>query len=89
MELQRAISFDRNLELVGRTSTVLVDERLDDDPELGATGRTPGQALDIDGVTRIRGARVDPGTFVEVQIVDALDYDLVAEARPAAGPGSA
>jgi len=89
MELQRAISFDKNLELVGRTTLALVDERLDGDSEVVATGRTPAQALDIDGVTRIRGsAGLDPGTFVEVLIVDALDYDLVAEARAAAGPGS-
>ena len=82
MELQRDISFERNLALVGRTAVALVDERRVDDDEHVATVRTPAQALDIDGVTHLRGpAVVDPGTFVEVQIVDALDYDLIAEAR--------
>ncbi|HUF76999.1 MAG TPA: 30S ribosomal protein S12 methylthiotransferase RimO [Longimicrobiales bacterium] len=86
MELQRGISFERNLALVGTTMTALVDERTEGDAELAATVRTPGQALDIDGVTHLRApARVDPGAFVEVQIVDALDYDLIAEARVSAG----
>jgi ribosomal protein S12 methylthiotransferase len=86
MELQRAISFEKNLSLVGTTTTAIVDERIEGDPELVALTRTPAQALDIDGATHLRGpARVGPGAFVEVRIVDALDYDLIAEARGAAG----
>jgi ribosomal protein S12 methylthiotransferase len=88
MELQRGISFEKNLALVGSATTALVDERVEGDPELVAAVRTPAQALDIDGVTHLRApAAVDPGAFVEVLIVDALDYDLVAELRGA--PGSA
>jgi ribosomal protein S12 methylthiotransferase len=79
MEAQRAISVDKNLTLVGATATVLVDELVDDD-EHTAVGRTAGQALDVDGVTHLRGpADVRPGDFVEARIVDALDYDLIAE----------
>lgn len=83
MELQRGISFDRNLALVGTRATALVDRLLDDDPEFGAVARTVGQALDVDGVTQIRAAsgRLEAGDMVEVDIVDALDYDLVAEVR--------
>jgi ribosomal protein S12 methylthiotransferase len=82
MEAQRIISFDRNASLVGSTTLALVDERVADDPEYVAVLRTPAQALDIDGVTHLRGpADVDPGDMVEVHIVDALDYDLVAEMR--------
>ncbi len=45
--------------------------------------RTTAQALDIDGVTHLRApANVVPGDMVQVHIVDALDYDLVAEVRP-------
>jgi ribosomal protein S12 methylthiotransferase len=88
MELQRAISFEKNQALVGTTTTALVDERVDGDAELVAAVRTRAQALDIDGVTHLCApAQVDPGAFVEVDIVDALDYDLVAELRGA--PGSA
>jgi len=82
MEVQRGISFDRNLELVGRSTIALVDRTMDDDPEFGAVARTPGQALDVDGVTNIRGGEeLSPGDMVRVEIVDALDYDLVAEVR--------
>jgi len=82
MEMQRGISFDRNLALVGRSAVALVDRTVDDDPEFGAVARTPAQALDVDGVTNLRGGEgLAPGDMVRVEIVDALDYDLVAEVR--------
>ncbi len=82
MELQRGISFDRNLALVGRRAPALVDRLVDDDPEFAAVARTPAQALDVDGVTQVRAASgLEPGDMVEVEIVEALDYDLVAEVR--------
>jgi ribosomal protein S12 methylthiotransferase len=82
MELQRGISFDRNLAQVGRRATALVDRILQDEPEFGAVARTVAQALDVDGVTHVRGREaLAPGEMVEVEIVDALDYDLVAEVR--------
>ena len=80
MELQRAISFDKNLALVGSTARVLIDRITAEDEEFGAVARTAGQALEVDGVTNILDAEaVVPGTFVDVHIVDALDYDLIAE----------
>jgi ribosomal protein S12 methylthiotransferase len=80
MDLQRGISFEKNLELVGSRATVLVDQVTEEDPEYVAVGRTSGQALDVDGVTHVRGAvELHPGDMTEVTIVDALDYDLVAE----------
>jgi hypothetical protein len=55
---------------------------LQDEPEFGAVARTVAQALDVDGVTHVRGREaLAPGEMVEVEIVDALDYDLVAEVR--------
>jgi ribosomal protein S12 methylthiotransferase len=83
MDLQRSVSLDRNLELVGRVCTVLVDEVLDDeDDEYRAVGRTEGQALDLDGVTNLileEGATVRPGDFVSARVVDAAEHDLVAK----------
>jgi ribosomal protein S12 methylthiotransferase len=80
MELQREISFEKNLSLVGRVTTALVDEVVEGDSEYIAVARTPAQALDVDGVTHLAGtAPVDPGALVRVRIVSALDYDLVAE----------
>jgi ribosomal protein S12 methylthiotransferase len=80
MELQRSISFDRNAELVGRTMDVLVDQVVEGDPDFAAVGRTVGQAVDVDGVTHLRTpAPVVPGQIVRATIVEAQDYDLVAE----------
>jgi ribosomal protein S12 methylthiotransferase len=82
MDAQRGISSERNAALVGTVARALVDERVEGDPEYVAVARTHAQALDIDGVTHIRGpAEVDPGAMLEVHIVDAMDYDLVAEVR--------
>ena len=82
MDVQRGISFDKNLEMVGRRMLALVDHLLDSDDEFGAVGRTDAQAIEVDGVTNIRRAEgLTPGEMVEVEIVDALDYDLVAEVR--------
>jgi ribosomal protein S12 methylthiotransferase len=88
MDVQRSISFEKNMDQVGREEIVLVDRRLDDDeadPEFAAVGRTQGQALDVDGVTQIlhaENAAPEPGSFVRVEIVDALEYDLIARMRP-------
>ncbi len=83
MEVQRAISAERNEELLGRSMEILVDHVLDEDPDFGAVGRTRGQAIDVDGVTHLRlGAAASaprPGDFVRATIVEALDYDLVGE----------
>ena len=80
MELQRGISLDHNLALVGSEATVLVDDIVDDDPDFAGVGRTVGQAVDVDGVTHLRTARpLRAGEMVRARIVEALDYDLVAE----------
>lgn len=79
MELQRDISFEKNLALVGTRATALVDRRVEDDDEFVAVARTVAQAIEVDGVTNLRGAEgIEPGSMIEVEIVDALDYDLVA-----------
>ena len=80
LEVQRGISFEVNQRLVGARMQALIDQLVDDDPEHVAVARTVGQALDVDGVTHLRGpADVRPGELIAVRIVDALDYDLVAE----------
>jgi ribosomal protein S12 methylthiotransferase len=83
MDVQRGISFEKNEVQVGRRQTVLVDRLLDGaeaDAEFAAVGRTEGQAVDVDGVTNLvldDGVQVTPGSFVEVEIVEALEYDLI------------
>jgi len=80
MELQRGISLERNLELVGSTTEVLVDQLESDDPDFAAVGRTVGQAVDVDGVTYLVSADdLAPGDLVTARVIEAHDYDLVCD----------
>lgn len=82
MDVQREISYELNLAQVGTRTTALVDRVVEDDPEYAFQARTVGQALDVDGVTHLHPAHdVAPGDLVEVEILDALDYDLIASIR--------
>ncbi|MBF0613934.1 MAG: 30S ribosomal protein S12 methylthiotransferase RimO [Magnetococcales bacterium] len=75
MEMQQTISREKLAAQVGRSALVLVDGI-----EQGrAIGRTRGQALEVDGITRLEGrppARV--GSLVPVVITGSTDYDLRA-----------
>jgi ribosomal protein S12 methylthiotransferase len=80
MDLQRSISLEINSEHVGSERTVLVDRVLEpgEDDEFVAVGHADCQASDVDGVTHlVPGAVVKPGDLVQVEIVDAMEYDLV------------
>jgi ribosomal protein S12 methylthiotransferase len=82
MDVQREISFELNQAQVGMRTTALIDRVVQDDPDYAFQARTMGQALDVDGVTHIYPAEgVAPGDLVEVEITDALDYDLIAAIR--------
>ena len=69
-ELQDAITARRRDDLIGSTVEVLVDER--------GIGRSHREAPSIDGVVHVSPA-LQIGTFQQVQIVDALGPDLVAQ----------
>ena len=77
MRLQAAISEELCREQIGQTVRVIVDGR--DETGLLA-GRTMGQAPEIDGVTYISSKKdLTPGTFHDVLIKDAREYDLLGE----------
>jgi ribosomal protein S12 methylthiotransferase len=87
LDLQRAISQERNEACLGREVTVLVDAltgRNMDDPgaaavDRGAIGRTARQALEIDGVVHIDDAgTARPGDFVRAVVTDVVENDLRA-----------
>jgi ribosomal protein S12 methylthiotransferase len=79
LELQREISFRKNEAVVGQRERMIVDHVVGDDPDHPVEGRIRSQAIEVDGITRASSATlVEPGSFVEVEIVDALDYDLLA-----------
>jgi ribosomal protein S12 methylthiotransferase len=79
LELQRDISFRKNEAAVGSIERMIVDHAVGDDPEHPVEGRIRSQAIEVDGITRATASvPIVPGSFVEVEIVDALDYDLIA-----------
>jgi ribosomal protein S12 methylthiotransferase len=81
MEKQKGISEKLNQKYLGTHQTVLLESA----PEPGLfVGRTMFQAPEVDGLTYVRthgGPKEvpSPGQFVQVRIVDTLEYDLVGE----------
>jgi ribosomal protein S12 methylthiotransferase len=78
MELQQAISYERDEKLVGKTFKVLVEGYLYDDDIY--TGRTYMDTADIDGkVFFTSEEELISGSFVNVKITDFKEYDLIGE----------
>ena len=77
MTRQRDLSLEANLDRVGTRTKLLVDELTPGEPGHDAVGRTQGQAPEVDGRTFVTGAGgTRAGDIVEVEIVEADDYDL-------------
>ena len=78
MEEQARISDECNQQMIDRTVTVLV-ESFDKYAECWF-GRTAGDAPDIDGKVFFAATRrIQPGDFVQVTIIDTMDWDLIGE----------
>ena len=76
MRLQAAISLERNRLRIGTAVKVLVTGREAD----GYVGRSALEAPDADGVIRFRSEKpLKEGTFVQVSLKDADEYDLYGE----------
>ncbi len=73
---QADISLAKNRSYIGKTRKVLVEK----EPENSYfSGRTSFQAPDVDGITYIGGKAPQIGSFADVMITDASDYDLIGE----------
>ncbi len=75
-EIQKEISSKKLQSYVGKTLKVLV-EGAHPDTDMLIKGRHAGQAPDIDGCVIINDGFAYPGDFVNVEITEAHDYDLV------------
>jgi len=76
MEIQREISLSKNLSKVGRAFRVLIDTKETDH----YVARTVFDAPEIDNEVILQSNGDLPvGTFLEVKITDATEYDLYAE----------
>lgn len=76
MELQANISQKNNFRHKNNTYKVLIEENPDEGLYLG---RTEFQAPDVDGVTFVYSENLTIGSFVDVEITDAYEYDLAGE----------
>lgn len=76
MQLQEGIALANNRELIGRKVRVLI-ERYEDDK---AIGRTEWDSPEVDPEVIVHNCDVEPGEFVDVEIVEAYPYELVAKA---------
>ena len=75
MARQQAIAFRKAKARVGATVEAVLDRRL---CRGVFAGRSYAEAPDVDGVIRVRGHRLQPGQFVQVEITNAVGYDLEA-----------
>ena len=78
MELQRSISLEKMRARIGGMERVLVDG-VSEECEFVAVGRSEREAPEVDGLIYIANERPSQGTFVNVRITDASDYDLAGE----------
>ncbi|MFC2108814.1 30S ribosomal protein S12 methylthiotransferase RimO, partial [Candidatus Bipolaricaulota bacterium] len=78
MLAQQTIAFENNEALIGRTVEVLIDEPIEEEDMW--VGRTAFQAPDVDSVTYVLGKDLATGQFVEAEIVQTEDYDVLAQA---------
>ena len=77
MDIQQSISFDINQSKIGSTFKVLIDRKEGD----SFYGRTKYDSPEVDNEVIISAQKdyVRIGDFVQVKIVDALEYDLIGE----------
>jgi ribosomal protein S12 methylthiotransferase len=75
MEEQMVRSLEANQALVGARDLVLVDEC--DEAAGTSLARSYRDALDIDNSVELEGSHA-PGSFVEVEYTEAMEYDLFA-----------
>jgi len=73
MAVQQKISLLNNRKHVGKNYKVLVEDSLDNDLYIG---RTFFQAPEVDGITEIHSRNLTVGSFVQVRIEKASEYDL-------------
>jgi ribosomal protein S12 methylthiotransferase len=75
MERQRDISWAFNQTLIGHRLRVLIDGF--SDAEEMWEGRYEGQAPEIDGVVYVQSEHLTPGMFVQVEVTEVTEYDLI------------
>ncbi len=77
MRAQQEVSKINNARLLGKDIKVLIDEKEDN----VYIARSEYDAPEVDGQVYVRSKRpLKPGDFVNVRVIDTMEYDLVGEA---------
>lgn len=77
MAIQSEISAEILTKKIGKKLEVIIEEEVDEE---NYVGRTYMDSPEIDGVTYVHSAKnLEMGSFVQIDVVDSLDYDLVGE----------
>ncbi|MDE5842282.1 MAG: radical SAM protein, partial [Muribaculaceae bacterium] len=77
MQLQESIALERNEEMIGQTVKVLVERHENND----SIGRTQWDSPEVDPEVIIRGCQLPIGEFTEVEITDALPFELIGNVK--------
>jgi ribosomal protein S12 methylthiotransferase len=81
MSAQSAISCENNQKYIGNIVKILVEESLENNLY---AGRTTFQAPEVDGIsyinTSVRPFGLKIGSFTDMRVTDAMEYDLMGEA---------
>jgi ribosomal protein S12 methylthiotransferase len=77
MFTQQKIAFEKNEAKIGKTLTVLIENKSKEGGFF--LGRSRGEAPDVDGAIEVTGKEVRTGRLVQVKIVNWRDYDLIGE----------
>ncbi len=73
MDIQKEISFAKNQQKIGSVQRVLIEEEINGEYR----GRTEADAPEVDNEIYVRSASpLAPGTFVNVLVDDAIEFDL-------------
>ncbi len=77
MEIQQGISYEKNKTFVRSTLEVMIDEKVEDGLY---EGRSYRDMMEIDGLVFVKTQEdLKKGQFVNVNITEALEYDLTGE----------
>lgn len=75
MNIQEDVSLSRNLERVGKTLKVLI-ERVEGNNSIG---RSEYDSPEVDNEVIIKDVHLEPGSFVDVEITEALPFELIGK----------
>ncbi len=77
LSIQQEISQRKNQEKIGKRLKVLIDEQIEKNTYLG---RTQWDAPEVDNSVIVNSNfPIEPGKFYEVEIDDALEFDLAGQ----------